>query len=124
MPIPSLISELSQTPGSNFPSGGESPIVIDDYFRTYAAFIATLRDGKGFTNPVSIASAATTDIGAQNSLFAEISGTTTISSLGTNYNGPRYTRFTGILTLTHNATAMNLPGAVNITVAVGDIADQ
>ena len=54
MPIPSLISELSQTPGTNSPGSGESPITADDYFRTYSAFIATLRDGKGFANPVRI----------------------------------------------------------------------
>lgn len=45
MPVPSSISELSQTPGSNFPAGGESVITADDYLRTYAAFIAQLYAG-------------------------------------------------------------------------------
>ena len=70
---------------------------------------------------VSIASAATTDIGVQNTANVEISGTTTITSFGTNYNGPRFLRFTGALVLTHS-TALNLPGAANITTAVGDTA--
>lgn len=120
MPVPSAISDLSQTAGSNSPAGSESPNTADDYFRTHAAFIATLRDGKGFTDPVTLASGATTDIGAQNAMFVEITGTTTIISFGTTYEGPRFLRFTGILTLTHNATTLNLPGAANITTAAGD----
>jgi len=72
--------------------------------------------------PQNLASAATTDIGAQNSVFLNITGTTTITSLGTNYNGPRYLRFDNALTLTHNATTLILPGAANITTAAGDSA--
>jgi hypothetical protein len=72
--------------------------------------------------PVTLASAATTDIGAQNTVLLNITGTTTITSFGTNYNGPRYLRFDGILTLTHNATTLILPGGVNITTAAGDSA--
>lgn len=67
-----------------------------------------------------VPSAATVDIGAQNTNFIEITGTTTITSLGANYNGPRFLRFTGILILTHNATTLNLPGGVNVTTAAGD----
>lgn len=67
-----------------------------------------------------VLSAATVDIGAQNTNFIEITGTTTITSLGANYNGPRFLRFTGILILTHNATTLNLPGGVNVTTAAGD----
>lgn len=122
MPIPTLISELSQTPASNYPTGSESPTSADGYFQTYAAFIATLRDGKGFTDPVQLASGATTDIGGQNAMFVEITGTTTITSFGSTYNGPRFLRFTGALTLTHNATTVNLPGAANIVTAAGDTA--
>lgn len=81
-----------------------------------------LRDGKGFSVPVTLASAATTDIGAQNALAVEITGTTTITSFGTSYNGPRFLRFTGALTLTHNSTSLNLPGAANITTVAGDTA--
>jgi len=120
MPVPSAISDLSQTESSNSPAGSESPITADNYLRQYAAFIATLRDGKGFTDQVTLASATTTDIGAQNAMFVEISGTTTITSFGTTYNGPRFIRFTGALTLTHNATTLNLPGSANITTAAGD----
>lgn len=70
--------------------------------------------------PANLASAATTDIGAQNTVLLNITGTTTITSFGTNYNGPRYLRFDGALTLTHNATTLILPGGANITTAAGD----
>ena len=69
----------------------------------------------------SIASAATTDIGAQLSNFLQITGTTTITSFGTNYNGPRFLIFSGALLLTHSATLV-LQGAANITTAANDCA--
>ena len=68
-----------------------------------------------------IASATTTDIGAQNTNFLRVTGTTTITGFGTNYNGPRFLRFAGVLTLTHGS-ALILPGAANITTAAGDMA--
>lgn len=69
----------------------------------------------------NLASATTTDIGAQNTSFLNITGTTTITGFGTNYNGPRYLGFAGILTLTHSATLV-CPGAANITTAANDSA--
>lgn len=69
---------------------------------------------------IDVASAATTDIGIQNSNFIRITGTTTITSFGTTYRGPRFVRFGGVLTLTHNATTLILPSAANITTAAGD----
>ena len=120
MPTPSSIGDLSQVAASNFPAGSDSPANLDDVQRAQASFIALLRDGKGLSAPVTLASAATTDIGGQNSAFVEISGTTGITSFGTNYNGPRFLRFTGALLLTHNATTLNLPGAENITTVAGD----
>ena len=68
-----------------------------------------------------IASATTTDIGAQNTNFLRVTGTTTITGFGTNYNGPRFLRFAGALTLTHGS-ALVLPGGANITTAAGDVA--
>jgi hypothetical protein len=122
MPVPSAITGISQTPGSNSPAGSESPALLDDYIRTVFAFIATLRDGQGLSNPVDLASAGTTDIGAQTSPVVRITGTTTITSFGTNYAGPRFLVFGGALTLTHNATSLILPGGANITTAAGDAA--
>lgn len=71
--------------------------------------------------PTTLASASTVDIGSVSTVAVEVSGTTTITSFGTNYNGPRYVRFQNALTLTHNTTTLNLPGAANITTTAGDV---
>lgn len=107
------------TPTANIPMGGFK-------FTGLGAGTATgnsIRWEQLFSQgaPAALASAATTDIGVQTSVAVEISGTTTITSFGTNYNGPRFLRFTGALILTHSAT-LNLPGAANITTVAGDTA--
>lgn len=123
MPVPSSIADLSTTAGSNSPAGSESPSLIDDYLRAQASFIALLRDQTAFT-PQTIASAATTDIGAAISNVIYISGTTTITALGTAAAGViRTVRFLAALTLTHNATSMILPGSANILTAANDTAE-
>ena len=120
MPTPVLITDLTVIASTNSPAGSEAPSGLDDIQRAHAAFIAQLRDGKGFSKPVTLVSAATTDIGLQSSLAVDISGTTTITSFGLNYNGPRFLRFTGALLLTHNVTTLNLAGGANITTTAGD----
>lgn len=74
--------------------------------------------------PVTVASASTVDLGAQNSINVTISGTTTITSFGsTAVAGQVFlVTFSGALTLTYNATSLILPGAASITTAVGDTA--
>ena len=70
-----------------------------------------------------IASATTTDIGAATGNYVKVTGTTTITGLGTIQAGTqRIVEFTGALTLTNNETSLILPGAVNHTTAAGDIA--
>lgn len=72
--------------------------------------------------PVPIASASTVNIGAAKSNTIYVSGTTTITSFGTIAAGAvRTTVFTGVLTLTHNATSLVLPWGANRTTAAGDI---
>lgn len=69
----------------------------------------------------SLAAAGTVDIGAANGRHVTITGNTTISSFGTATAGVwRIVRFTGIPTLTHNATSLILPGGADINVAAGD----
>lgn len=71
----------------------------------------------------AIASAATTDIGAVAGNFVHITGTTTITGLGTVQAGTRrVVTFDGALILTHNATSLILPTGANITTAAGDSA--
>ncbi|HJQ58120.1 MAG TPA: hypothetical protein VJ890_14530 [Vineibacter sp.] len=70
-----------------------------------------------------IASAATTDIGAASGNYVTITGTTTITALGTAQSGTwRLARFAGALTLTHNATSLILPTGGNITTRADDCA--
>ncbi len=71
---------------------------------------------------VTVASATTTNIGAAASDNVIISGTTTITGLGTVAAGTRrHCRFSGVLTLTHNATSLILPnGGANIATGAGD----
>lgn len=76
--------------------------------------------GASLTAEVAVASAATCDILGAASDLIEITGTTTITSLGTGTNKRKFVRFSGALTLTHHATTLILPGGVNITTVAGD----
>ena len=68
-----------------------------------------------------ITSATITNIGASSSENVLIAGTNTITGFGTAASGVvRYFRFSGALTLTHNATKLILPGASNIITAAND----
>lgn len=72
---------------------------------------------------VTLASAATVNIGAAAANTISISGTTTITAFDSIASGAvRVLVFQGALTLTHNATSLILPGAANITTAAGDTA--
>lgn len=118
MPVPSSMADLSTTAASNYPTGSDSPTSGDDYFRSIQAIIRST-NAKG----ADIASATTTDIGAATGEFVDVTGTTTITGLGTIAAGiVRTVRFTGALTLTHNATSLILPGSANITTTNGDAA--
>ena len=71
---------------------------------------------------VTIASAATTSIGSAASNDIIVTGAVTITSFGTIAAGAlRGVTFDGVLIITHNATSLILPGAVNITTAAGDV---
>lgn len=76
-----------------------------------------------FAPQVTLASAATMNIGAAAANSIVVTGTTAITSLGTAAAGvSRSVRFAAALTLTHNAKSLILPGAANITTAAGDVA--
>lgn len=78
-----------------------------------------------FNGETTVASATTTDLASANASVVAISGTTTITSFGSNavtQNPLYFIRFTGALTLTHNATSLILPAGANITTAAGDTA--
>ena len=76
---------------------------------------------EGSLAPVDIASAATTDIGASSSPNVRVTGTTTITSLGTAPAGMRrFLTFAAVLTITYHATSLQTPGLANIITAAGD----
>lgn len=71
-----------------------------------------------------LASATTTDLGSLPSQNIRVTGTTTITGLGTIGSGVcKLVRFAAALTLTYNGTSLILPGAANITTAAGDVAE-
>lgn len=80
------------------------------------AFVGMQMWAKGDDVP----SAAALAIGNDGNYFV-VTGTVTITSIATKQGGTViYLRFSGILTLTHNASII-LQGATNMTTAVGDI---
>lgn len=107
-PNPTIKSSVSlTTPNINAATG--TSLVLSSF----------LNEAKGS----DIASATTTDIGAAVGNFVHVTGTTTITGLGTVQAGTRrIVKFTGALTLTHNATSLILPGGANITTVAGDCA--
>jgi len=67
-----------------------------------------------------VASATELTLGDGN--YFDVTGTTTITSIATKGAGTGIVlQFDGVLTLTHHATNLILPGGVNITTAAGDI---
>lgn len=103
---------------------------IDYRFNGTAWVSAALFTGGNLTSALNeakfadIPSAATTNIGGAAGNYGHITGTATITALGTAQAGARrITIFDGILQLTHNATSMILITGANITTAAGDAAE-
>jgi Cu/Ag efflux protein CusF len=106
------------------PIGGTTPAA--GAFTTLSATgLATLSAALNEAKGSDIASATTTNIGAATGTFVDITGTTTITGLGTIQAGTRrICRFTGAgLTLTYNATSLILPTNASIVTEAGDIAE-
>jgi hypothetical protein len=116
----SIARDGQTTPTANIPLGGFRITGLGN--ATAATDAATLEQVDGRAE-IDLASASTTNIGAQQSDNVRITGTTTITSFGTIASGvTRQLRFAAALTLTHNATSLILPGGANITTAAGDTA--
>lgn len=102
---------------NNNVSGGASG---DIYFGGAVLSCHLGNNGKKWTD---IASATTTNLAGATGDYGDVTGTTTITGLGTAPAGvERTVNFTGALTLTHNATSLILPTGANITTAAGDVA--
>lgn len=111
------LKDWSTTEASNQPDSTDPTTIAGDF----RAILAGIRH---YFSQDTIASAGTTDLGSKRAGTLTISGTTTITSLGTVSAGIRKkVVFSGALTLTHNATSLILPTAANITTAANDRAE-
>src|ERR1043165_8300203 len=83
-----------------------------------------LMDGAGiYKKGANITSAANLHLENATGDFVDITGTTTVTALGTLPAGAmRVLRFTGALVLTYNAPSLILPTSANIVTANGDVA--
>ena len=104
-------------------AAGDAAVFASDSFGNWRC-LAYMKADSSVLNQAetTLASATTTDIGAEKSERVAISGTTTITGFGTKTHRRRFLRFTGALTLTHNATSLILPGGADITTVAGDTA--
>lgn len=118
MAVPTAITDLSATIASNVPAGSDQAFpYLDDYLRAAYGFIR-----QGDTKASDVASATTTNIGAAVGRIVDVTGTTTITSFGTAAAGVwRILRFTGALTVMHNASSLILPGGEHYTTTAGDV---
>jgi hypothetical protein len=108
---------------STAPAGTTDTQVATTQFASTAAVAGgKFTNAINYATPVTVASAATTDIGAAASNVVNVTGTTTITSFGTIAAGAvRIVNFAGALTLTYNATSLILPGSANIVTVAGDV---
>lgn len=118
--ISSSLKDWSTTAASNAPSGSTAISTnLDDNLRELQKVVRA----EVATN-TTLASATTTDLGSVDAHTVNITGTTTITGLGTVSAGiRRKVWFSGALTLTHNGTSLILPTSANITTAAGDSAE-
>lgn len=116
----SLSKDGQTVPTANLPMGGFKLINL----AAGSAPGNSLRYEQLFSQgvPTDIASAGTVDIGGEYNTFLNVTGNTTITSFGTNYNGPRFLTFKASLTITHDATTLILPAGENIVTQAGDVA--
>ena len=106
----------STTLTNNQPTSGDTADLVSDLTKIQAEVRKYMA-----TKGADIASATTTDLATATGNYVHITGTTTITGLGTVSAGVRFLLvFDGILTFTHNATSLILPTGANITTAAGD----
>jgi hypothetical protein len=119
---PNGVEQINGTTTLVVPNGYSTTIVCTGTAFYSDGLISNTTITSAFTQPfVNVASAATADIGAAASQNVTITGTTTITSLGTVTAGIfRRLVFSGALTLTHNATSLILPQGGDVVTAVGD----
>lgn len=125
--IPGLATRVSQYLG--FDANGDlitiagvvGDVAVSSFMRTLLDDndIETAHGTLGLSKGTDVASAGTLNLGTGS--YFDITGTTAITFIATKGdNAPVIIQFDGILTFTHDATALILPGGANITTAAGD----
>lgn len=118
--------QFSGTPASNASGStgvnwaeGQAPSTVNDSARQMMADIFL-----GLASiSANVASATTTDLSTATGHYVPITGSVTITALGTEVAGIGYcVYFVAAPLLTHNGTSLILPGAANIQAAAGDTA--
>ena len=69
----------------------------------------------------NVASASTCDVGATNTIFVNITGTTTVTSFGTKDNWLRICKVASGFSVTRDATNLETPNQANVTLSAGDV---
>jgi len=102
------LTSVSTNTDLTLSANGTGGVKVSDYFQ--------------LTKGSDISSATGLSLGTDGNAF-DVTGTTTITSIGTQGIGSHVTlHFDGALTFTHHSTNLILPGATNIITAAGDIA--
>lgn len=116
--ISTALKNWSTTESSNSPSGSTAISTnLDDNIRMLQTVVRQDLAHKGS----DIASASTTDLGAVAGSFHDITGSTTVTGLGTVSAGiHKWVKYEGAIPLVHNSTSLILLGGANRTVASGD----
>jgi len=84
--------------------------------------VAALLANTAFIHGADVASAGTLNLDTATGNLVDVTGVVTVTAITLTDGWMRTVRFTGILVLTHGASLV-LPGAANITTAVGDFAE-
>src|SRR5512139_3029144 len=114
--IGTAISAWSTTASSNQPDSTDLASTLREDLQAIQAAVRYLRTSG------TIASAGTTDLATKSEEILSVSGTTSITALGTVSAGMiKILVFEGALTFTHNASSLILPGGASIVTAAGDI---
>ena len=114
---PNLAETIDGSGALVIPDGQQALIVCDG-----SNFFTEFTTGQ-IAGRQTIASAATTDLATLQASYVQVTGTITITALGTLPAGRVVVlQFAGALTLTHNATSLILPNARDIATGAGDVA--
>lgn len=119
MAVPTVITDLNVSAGSNGPGDTEQVFPENDNFLRAIQAILRRSQAKG----TNLASAGTVSIGTSTTGdYIHITGTSTITAFDTIDAGIiRVLCFDGALTITHNATTLIMPDAINYKTQAGDV---